>query len=273
VKIPRTVFERRFERASHHAFVGVSALIFAASMTATITWCASMSAMGGMRMPGGWTMSMIWLRMPGQTWAGAATSFVGVWVVMMVAMMLPSLLPMLSYYRRAVGESETRVGRLTALVAIGYFFVWSLCGLAVFPLGVALAAVELRLPALARVVPHAMGGIVLLAGALQFTAWKAHHLGAWRGLRERERVRVSSAGSGTAWRLGLRLGRHCFYCCVGPTAVLLALGLMDLRAMGVVTAAVAAERLAPAGERVARVLGALGVLAGLFLIARAVENG
>jgi hypothetical protein len=44
---------------------------------------------------------------------------------------------------------------------------------------------------------------------------------------------------------------------------------MDLRAMGVVAAAVTAERLAPAGEGVARAVGAVVVAAGLFLIARA----
>jgi len=51
--------------------------------------------MGEMPMPGGWTMSMAWMRMPGQTWPGAAASFLGMWIVMMVAMMLPSLVPML----------------------------------------------------------------------------------------------------------------------------------------------------------------------------------
>ncbi|HSR96291.1 MAG TPA: hypothetical protein VLM79_04430, partial [Kofleriaceae bacterium] len=55
-------------RASQRAFFGVSALLFAASAAVTIKWCASMSAMGGMPMPGGWTMSMAWMRMPGQTW-------------------------------------------------------------------------------------------------------------------------------------------------------------------------------------------------------------
>jgi hypothetical protein len=54
------------ERTSERAFFGVSALLFAASAAATIVWCASMSAMGGMPMPGGWTMSMAWMRMPGQ---------------------------------------------------------------------------------------------------------------------------------------------------------------------------------------------------------------
>jgi hypothetical protein len=57
-----------FERASQQAFFGVSALLFAASAAVTIVWCASMSAMGEMPMPGGWTMSMAWMRMPGQTW-------------------------------------------------------------------------------------------------------------------------------------------------------------------------------------------------------------
>jgi predicted metal-binding membrane protein len=145
-------------RASQQAFFGVSALLFAASATVTIVWCASMSAMGGMTMPGGWTMSMAWMLMPGQTWPAVAASFLGMWVMMMVAMMLPSLVPMLWRYRQAVGRTgETRLGRLTALVGVGYFFVWTAFGMAAFLLGVALAAVEMQLPALARAVPIAVG--------------------------------------------------------------------------------------------------------------------
>src|ERR1700741_312249 len=148
-------------RISERAFFGVSALLFAASAAMTIVWCASMSAMGEMPMPGGWTMSMAWMRMPGQTWPGAAASFLSMWVVMMVAMMLPSLVPMLWRYRQAVGRTgETRLGRLTALVGVGYFFVWTVFGMAAFPLGVALAAVEMQLPALARAVPSAIGVVV-----------------------------------------------------------------------------------------------------------------
>src|SRR5882757_9991964 len=169
------------ERASQQAFLGISALVFAASAAVTIVWCASMSAMGQMPMPGGWTMSMAWMRMPGQTWPGAAASFVGMWVVMMVAMMLPSLVPMLWRYRQAVGEpGEMRLDRLTALVAVGYFFVWTVFGMAAFLLGVALAAVEMQQPALAPAVPIAVGVVVLIAGSLQFTTWKAHHLACCR---------------------------------------------------------------------------------------------
>src|SRR5438105_3955422 len=67
-------------RSPEAAFLGVSALLFAASAAGTIAWCASMSAMGEMPMPGGWTMSMAWMRMPDQSWPGAAASFLGMWV-------------------------------------------------------------------------------------------------------------------------------------------------------------------------------------------------
>src|SRR5258706_6557546 len=113
------------ERASRQAFLGVSALLFAASAAVTIAWCASMSAMGEMPMPGDWTMSMAWMRMPGQTWFGASASFLGMWFVMMVAMMLPSLVPMLWRYGEAVGiggACDMEPGRLTPDVGAGYCF-------------------------------------------------------------------------------------------------------------------------------------------------------
>jgi predicted metal-binding membrane protein len=261
-----------YERASKQAFFGVSALLFAVSAVITIVWCTSMSAMGGMPMPGGWTMSMAWMRMPGQTWTGAAASFLGMWVVMMVAMMLPSLVPMLGRYRQAVDKtSETHLGWLTTLVGLGYFFVWTVFGMAAFPLGVALAEAEMQQPALARAVPIAVGVAVLLAGVLQFSAWKAHHLACCREVpRGESRLQ---ADAGTAWRHGLRLGLHCSQCCLGLIAILLVLGVMDLNAMAVVAAAITIERLAPAGERVARAIGAVVFVAGLFLIARAAGFG
>ena len=256
------------ERASQHAFLGLSALLFAASAAATIRCCASMSAMEEMPMPGGWTMSMAWMRMPGQTWPLAAVSFLGMWVVMMVAMMLPSLVPMLWRYREAVaGTGEARLGRLTALVGVGYFCVWTALGMIAFPLGVALASIEMHQSVLAHAVPLAVGVVVLIAGALQFTAWKTHHLACCR--EASDGIRTLPRDAGAAWRYGLRLGLHCSYCCAGLTAVLLVIGVMDLRAMAVVTAAITAERLAPAGERVARAIGVVVVGVGLFLIARA----
>jgi predicted metal-binding membrane protein len=255
------------ERASHRAFFGIAALLFAASTTATIVWCSSMSAMGEMPMPGGWTMSMTWARMCGQTWPAAGASFLGMWVVMMVAMMLPSLLPMLWRYRQAVVRtSDTRLGWLTTMVSGGYFFVWAVAGAVVFPLGATLAAIEMREPALARVVPTAIGVAVLIAGALQFSGWKARYLACCR----RTTWRSLPADAGAAWRHGMHLGLHCSRCCGSLMVILLIVGVMDLRVMATVSAAIAAERLAPAGEHVARAIGALTVGAGLLLIARAV---
>jgi predicted metal-binding membrane protein len=259
-------------RASQRAFFGVSALFFAASAAVTIVWCSSMSAMGGMPMPGSWTMSMAWMRMPEQTWLDATASFLGMWVVMMVAMMMPSLVPMLSRYRQAVGRTgEARLGRLSALVGVGYFVVWTVFGIAAFPMGIALATVEMQQPALSRAVPIAVGVVVLIAGSLQFTAWKPRHLACCREAPGRGRTLPADAS--TAWRHGLRLGLHCSQCCVGLMAILLVIGVMDLRAMAAVAAAIAIERVAPAGERVARATGGVVVGAGLFLIARAAGLG
>jgi predicted metal-binding membrane protein len=217
-------------------------------------------------------MSMAWMRMPGQTWPGVAASLLGMWVVMTAAMMLPSLVSMLWRYRPAVaGTGETRVGRLTALVAAGYFVVWTALGMVALPLGIALAAIAMQQPALARGVPLGVGVVVLIGGALQLTAWKARHLACCREAPGRSRPVPADAGA--AWRHGLRLGLHCGACCAGLTAVLLVVGVMDLRAMAVVTAAITVERLAPAGERIARAVGVVVVGAGLWLIARAAGLG
>lgn len=251
------------------AFLRTGALLFVASAGGTIYWCRSMS--GGMAMPGGWTMSMAWMKMPGQTWLGAGASFMGMWVVMMVAMMLPSLVPMLSRYRRAVRERETaRLGGLTTLAAAGYFAVWSGFGAAAYPLGVVLAAAEMSWPPLARSVPVATGVVVLLAGCLQLTPWKVRQL---ECCRDSPPCLPEGAVSGwpEAWRHGLRLGVHCALCCSGFMIVLLVTGVMDLGVMATVAAAIAVERLAPRPERTARLAGLAVMAGGALVIARALS--
>jgi len=111
--------------------------------------------------------------------------------------------------------------------------------------------------------PVAAGVVVAIAGMVQFTAWKQRELTCCRTACPRE----LAADAGAAWRHGLRLGFHCLQCCAGLTAVLLVIGVMDLRAMMLVTAAITVERLAPAGERVARGVGVLAIVGGIFLIA------
>jgi predicted metal-binding membrane protein len=227
-----------------------------------VIWCGSMSAMPGMEMPGGWTMSMAWMRMPDQSWPGAAATFLGMWTVMMIAMMLPSLVPMLARYRRAVCCAPHR-DRLTVIAGTAYFLVWALAGAIAYPLGIVLADVTMQEPALARAVPLATGFIVVVAGVLQFTAWKARQLECCRAAP----ARGLAVDAYTAWRHGLRLGMHCVKCCFGLTALLLVLGVMDLMAMTLVTIAITIERLASGGRVAARAVGALVVVVGLTLIA------
>src|SRR5262249_54413315 len=156
--------------------------------------------------PGGWSMSMAWMRMPGQSWPAAAATFLGMWTVMMIAMMLPVLAPMLWRYREGAGDARRR-GRLVALVGAGYFFFWTALGAAAYPIGVALAATEMKQPSLARAVPGAIALVVLLAGLVQLTTWKARHLECCRGMPGAGRPLAADAGA--AWRSGLRLGLHC----------------------------------------------------------------
>jgi len=248
---------------------GTCAVLFLGSAAGTVVWGASMADMPGMPMSGGWTMSMSWMRMPQQTWLGAAASFLGMWTLMMVAMMLPSLVPALWRYRQAVAGARGagRADALGVLVGAGYFLVWAGQGALVFPLGVAVAGAAMRWPVVARAVPLGVAVVLLAAGLVQTTPWKARHLACCRGTRL-----VAPLGDAAgALRHGLRLGLHCGACCAGLTAALLVAGVMDLTVMAAVTAAVTAERLAPGGAsvRIARTVGAVLVATGLFLIARA----
>lgn len=260
---------RMRERTCQRPLLAVSALLFAGSTAVTVPWSSSMAAMGSMPMAGGWSLSMAWMPMAGQTWPATAASFLGMWTMMMAAMMLPALVPMLWRYREALGEvGRGPLGALTALAGLGYFCVWIACGAIVFALGATLAALEMRLPWLARAVPLTAASLVLLAGAAQLTAWKTRQLACCR--QAPRAGQALSPGGALAWRHGLRLGLRCTCCCGGFTAILLVLGVMDLRAMALVTLAISAERLAPAGERIARATGAFALAGGLVLIARAV---
>jgi predicted metal-binding membrane protein len=106
---------------------------------------------------------------------------------------------------------------------------------------------------------------VLIAGCLQFTQWKLRHLACCRPAP----VRTVNDDAAAAYRYGVRLGLHCAKCCGGQIAILLVVGVMDLVAMAVVAAAITVERLLPAGERVARVMGIVIIATGILLIAHA----
>lgn len=192
---------------------------------------------------------------------GAAAGFLAMWMAMMVPMMLPSLVPMLSRYRRSArGAGRSRLHRLTALAGLGYYAVWAGLGLAVYAAGVAWETMAGQLPG--------GGGMVLLAaGMVQITAWKARQL---------ERCRegpgcgpsIPPFASG-AWRHGLELGVRCSLCCGSLMVAMLALGMMHPAVIALITLAIAAERLGPAPLRVARATGAGMVAAGVLVLAGA----
>jgi predicted metal-binding membrane protein len=255
-------------RGAGRGFIGTAVLFFTLSVLITTLCCAPMASMAARPMPGGWSLSMTWTRMPGQSWAAAGAIFVANWSVMMVAMMLPSLVPMLLRYRRSLAMRGSQCERLTAVVAAGYFLVWTLLGALVFALGTSLSFAALQMPQLARAVPAATALLVLAAGALQFTAWKA------RALECCKRAPLCTERlAACALKSGLQLGVRCGACCAAPTAVLLALGVMDLHVMAGITTLISAERLAADGARVARFGGAVLIGVGVWLLVGAVRGG
>ncbi|MBV9340177.1 MAG: DUF2182 domain-containing protein, partial [Acidobacteria bacterium] len=141
----------RTSRSELPAYAAAS-LVFAVGCFLTLYLGRTMS--GGMPMPGDWMMSMMWMPMGGRL--SSAAIFTGMWLAMMIAMMLPSTMPMLLLYRRVVAfranraktaESTPRGFRVrtaTFLLASGYFFVWTLFGVVAYTLGALLANAAMR---------------------------------------------------------------------------------------------------------------------------------
>jgi predicted metal-binding membrane protein len=77
-------------------------------LAAAYTFYAARGMSGGMWMPGGWTMPMMWMAMPGQSMAGAGFVFLLMWQAMMIAMMLPSSWPTLELYSRVARNTGQR---------------------------------------------------------------------------------------------------------------------------------------------------------------------
>jgi predicted metal-binding membrane protein len=245
-----------------------SGVVFLVSATASVLWCRSMA--GGMPMPGRWTMSMAWMRMPGQSWPQAAGMFIAMWTLMMVPMMLPCLVPMLLHYRRVLeSRGVADLTWPTTQAAAGYVIFWAFFGVLAYPFGAVLATTEMRSEVLSRYVPLATGIVIVIAGTFQLTSWKARRL---------VRCRQDPAcGNATAapWHnpflQGLRLGTDCGECCLGFMIVLLLAGVMDLKIMAIVTIGITFERIVPRPVLAARIAGAIIVPAGAALILQAIQ--
>ena len=260
-------------RATRESLVYLLAILaFLVSTTLAVWFCRSMSE--GMEMPGGWSMSMMWMPMPGQGWLAAAGMFLAMWLAMMVAMMLPSVLPTIVIYRRVLQlRHEPQIGLATSFMALGYFLVWLAFGAAAFALGVVAASGAMRWEAASRAVPALSGLILIICGLFQFTKWKMSCLRHCRDPLhfvathlEGVPVRRRCAGS---WRFGVHHGALCAGCCWGLMLAQLVLGMMNLTLMAVLAAVIALEKLAPRGIWIARAAGAASITGGFLLIGRA----
>ncbi len=245
-------------------FLATCVMAFGAAIAGMVYFCRTMS--GGMVMPGGWTMSMMWMRMPGQSWFVSGVLFLLMWLAMMVAMMLPSALPMLMNCRPKLAEGGAgKNGTPMMHAAAGYFAVWLIAGAGLYPVSIAFASAAMRWDALSRAVPVLSAGALIAAGVSQFTRWKMTSL-----LRCRSPFGcvISCPERDTGFRLGCKQGLACCVCCAAPMLMLLALGMMNPLVIVGVAVVIVVEKLLPRPDIVARCVGIVAMAVGISLLTR-----
>src|SRR5438874_2614010 len=187
------------------------------------------------------------------------TAFVGLWTLMMVAMMTPSVLPtVLVFATSSPAPGQEPAPARTGLFVAGYFVAWG-------ALGVAIATGQhLLWPAVAAGARWIAAAALLLAGIYQLTGWKKlclthcrtplhFFLQHWRG------------GAGGALLMGVHHGLYCVGCCVGLMTALVTLGMMSPVWMVTVALVVLLEKILPWGERLALPIGVAMAAAGLAI--------
>ncbi len=202
---------------------------------------------------------------------GALTFYVSAWVVMMAAMMFPSIAPMVRTYGLVLRRRRRRKGAVAPATGItlfvaGYLVTWAAFGIAAYAVIGLLAALEVPALAWNEAGRYLAGGVILAAAVYQLTPLKDACLSRCRGplhfLLERWRD-----GLGGALRLGIEHGAWCVGCCWALMAALFALGVMNITWMVLVAALIAIEKLFPwkriANRGVATVLVVLGLAVAL----------
>jgi predicted metal-binding membrane protein len=204
-------------------------------------------------------MSIVDMAMPSNgPWAVGDIALVfTMWAVMMVAMMLPTALPMLAAFRRTDGArgSERDVDFRVALFAIGYVAVWTGFSVAATAVQWALHALD-QISSATQITNDWVGAAVLItAGAYQWSALKARCLRRCRSPLSflLNRWRPGLLGS---LRMGFEHGAYCTGCCWLLMAVLFVVGAMNVAWIVALTLYVLVEKLAPAQRWLARAAGA-----------------
>jgi predicted metal-binding membrane protein len=202
---------------------------------------------------------------------GSLSFYVGAWVVMMAAMMFPSISPMVRTYALVQRSRYARrgLGAPTAAIVVfvaGYLLTWTLFGLAAYATFDLLRALDIEAFSWDEGGRYLAGGVILAAAVYQLTPLKDACLSRCRSpldfLTERWRDGVSGA-----LRLGLEHGAWCVGCCWALMAALFALGVMSIAWMVLVAALIAVEKLLPwkrfANRGIAVLLAVLGLAVAL----------
>jgi predicted metal-binding membrane protein len=193
----------------------------------------------------------------------SAGLFLITWLVMMVAMMFPSVAPITLAFAsvtRSRGEGVVP----TATFVLGYLIVWTAAGLV--PLAVLQAAGQI-LTSPPSWLPRVGGAVIILAGIYQFTPLKDACLRACRTPLGFILSHDFGGGPTSAIRAGASHGLYCLGCCWALMAVLAVLGLMNVAWMAVFTAIFFIEKNVRRGELLPRVVGIASILGGLAVVA------
>ncbi len=192
------------------------------------------------------------------------------WIIMMVAMMLPSALPMILTFAAVARRRREAARPFVPLVVFlsGYLVIWG--GFSV------VAAVaqwllhrEALLSPLMQTSSALVGGILLLlAGVFQFTPLKRSCLNYCRAPLDFVMTRWREGWRG-AFGMGLAHGLFCTGCCWALMALLFVLGVMNLLWIAVLTLLVALEKMLPARVVLSRVSGGVLITWAIWMLARA----
>jgi len=204
--------------------------------------------------------------------------FMTMWTVMMVAMMLPSVIPVVMLHRgllhaRAARDAEAQSAEAgpsgsNLLLLVGYFAVWAAFGGFAYVIGISVAGAVMRSASLSRAVPVAAGVTLAAAGLYQLTRWKQICLSHCRSPLEffsRHRIRTAA----DSFMFGVHHGAHCAACCWALMVIQLALGIMSVPLMMAVAGVIFLEKQWRYGQKMAVWVGIAAMAGGAFLIGRA----
>ena len=204
---------------------------------------------------------------PGTDLGGLAW-FLGVWVTMSAAMMLPSVAPMVLVFARVSGDRSRRGARLapTWIFLAGYLASWTIYGLVAYGVFRLITGAGTEWLAWDRAGPYVAGGAVIAAGLYELTPLKEACLRHCRGPLHFVLHRWHDGRTG-AFRMGVEHGLYCVGCCWGLMAILFAIGVMSLFWMALIAAVVFAEKTLPYGFRLSKAFAVGFVALGVWLAA------